>query len=218
MAKLVIFDCDGVLVDSELLASTTLAKLLCDHGFKTSPPGAMDQFAGRSIRQVRTIVEEAIACRLPDNFEEVARDATRAAFAQSLEPIKGTHRKLEELRHKNIALCVASNSDYGRLRHSLELVGLWKFFVPNIFTPSAVLRDKPAPDLFIHAARKMSVAKDSCLVVEDSFLGIKAASAAGMRAIGFCGGSHCTVDHRAILLEAGAYAVIDDLSLLDHYV
>jgi HAD superfamily hydrolase (TIGR01509 family) len=198
---LIIFDCDGVLVDSEVLSCSCLSKVLAGYGIDLGLDQALDLFLGRSVTAV---VEhyEALGRSIPEQFSTALTAGVRAAFVSALCPIEGVNSVLEGLQ---IQHCVASSSDVDRLCLSLSLTGLAAHFGSRLYTSQMVERSKPAPDLFLYAAERMQADPHRTLVIEDSSSGVRAAKAAGMTVWGFVGGSHYrSRDGKAILYEAGA--------------
>src|SRR6266702_3662210 len=203
MAKpeLIIFDCDGVLIDSEVLSCRCLSEVLAGYGINLGVDQVQDLFLGRSVTAVREHYE-ALGRSIPAQFPIELRTSVRATFHSSLCPIDGVNSVLEDLR---IPHCVASSSDVDRVSFSLSLTGLAPHFVTLLYTSQMVARGKPAPDLFLYAAERMQVDPHRTLVIEDSISGVKAGKAAGMTVWGFVGGSHYqSRDGKAILGEAGA--------------
>jgi HAD superfamily hydrolase (TIGR01509 family) len=209
--SLVIFDCDGVLVDSEVIACRVDAECLTEAGFPTTAAYIQEHFVGVSSRTMFEQLEKTHGRPLPGNFPAVLRERLHAAFDRELEPIAGVADLLPAL---GIKTCVASSSQPERLRHTLGLTGLWAHFDPHVFSATMVANGKPAPDLFLYAAERMGAAPDDCVVVEDSAAGVTAGVAAGMRVLGFAGGSHCGAAHADRLRAAGAHAVFDDMRRL----
>jgi len=203
MAKpdLIIFDCDGVLIDSEVLSCRCLSDVLAGYGIELAVDQALDLFLGRSVTAVREHYE-ALGHLIPEQFAAELKVRIRAAFLSSLCPVEGVSSVLEDLR---IPHCVASSSDVDRVSFSLSLTGLALHFDTRVYTSQMVKRGKPAPDLFVYAAERMQVDPHRTLVVEDSVSGVKAGKAAGMTVWGFVGGSHYqSRDGKSILREAGA--------------
>ena len=198
---LIIFDCDGVLVDSELLSCRCLIEALAAHGIELDLDQALDLFLGRSTTAVLEHYR-ALGRPLSEPFLAELKGRVRAAFLASLGPIEGVDSVLNGLE---IPRCVASSSDLDRVSFSLGLTGLAAHFGERLYTAQMVARGKPAPDLFLHAAERMQADPHKTLVIEDSVSGVQAAKAAGMTVWGFVGGSHYqSRDGRAILTEAGA--------------
>lgn len=207
---LVIFDCDGVLIDSELLSVRADLACLAEDGIEASADDIIERYTGISMAGMLADLEARHGRALPD-FARRHQQRLEAIFEAELQVIPGVAAVLATLEEK---VCVASSGSPERLRHALSLVGLFDRLSPNIFSASEVARGKPAPDLFLHAARRMGAAPQRVAVVEDSLPGIAAAVAAGMTAIGFTGGSHCGPGHGSRLAERGAALVIDRMSEL----
>jgi HAD superfamily hydrolase (TIGR01509 family) len=205
---LLIFDCDGVLIDSELLACQAVANCVVAFGIAMTAEEIVDRYLGISLPAMLTDLEVHLGCTLPADFADTLRQRVAAAFEAELRPMPGIDAALQMLPHPR---CVASSSAPERLRHSLRLTGLLPHFDPHIFSATQVARGKPAPDLFLFAAQRMQAPPAACVVIEDSVPGVLAATAACMRAIGFAGGSHCRPGHTERLRAAGASAVCDDM-------
>jgi HAD superfamily hydrolase (TIGR01509 family) len=199
--ELVIFDCDGVLVDSELLSCRSLAEVLARSGIDLGLAEAIDLFLGRSTKAVLQHYRDQ-GRALPETFPADLKQTVRERFAAALQPIPGIAAMLSAL---DAPYCVASSSDLDRVRFSLTMTGLASYFGERLYTAEMVARGKPAPDLFLFAAQRMGVEPARALVIEDSISGVQAAKAAGMTVWGFTGGSHYQGrDGRAILQAAGA--------------
>jgi HAD superfamily hydrolase (TIGR01509 family) len=204
---LVILDCDGVLIDSEMLACSAEAVYLAEIGIPISAAEILERYLGISLAVMLTDLESRHDCALPglpQDFADTLRQRMATAFEAELRAMPGIEAVLTALPHPR---CVASSSAPERLRHSLRLTGLLAYFDPHIFSASQVPRGKPAPDLFLFAAARMDATPAACVVIEDSVPGVQAAVAAGMRVIGFTGGSHCRPGHAERLRAAGASAV-----------
>jgi len=198
---LIIFDCDGVLVDSEVLSCRCLSDVLAGYGISLGLDQALDLFLGRSMTAVLDHYK-TIGRLDPEQFSAELRAGVRAAFLSALCPIEGVSSVLEGLHTPH---CVASSSDVDRVSFSLSLTGLAPHFDGRLYTSQMVERGKPAPDLFLHAAERMQADPSRTLVIEDSISGVRAGKAAGMTVWGFVGGSHYqSRDGKAILCEAGA--------------
>ena len=198
---LIIFDCDGVLVDSEVLSCRCLSDALASYGIELGLDQALDLFLGRSTTAVFEHYQ-ALGRAIPEQFSSELRAGVRAAFLSALRPIEGVGAVLEGLQ---IPHCVGSSSDIERVSFSLELTGLASHFGERLYTSQMVERGKPAPDLFLLACERMRAEPRRTLVIEDSVSGVTAAKAAGMTAWGFVGGSHYrSRDGEAMLLAAGA--------------
>ena len=205
---LLIFDCDGVLVDSESLSCRIDAEFLTQIGIPYTAEEIARQFLGVSLKTMIARIEAERGCRLPDDFSERLNSILFARFETDLKPIEGVRDAILSLPYPR---CVASSSVPERIALSLRITGLSDLF-DDIFSSTQVPRGKPAPDLFLHAASNMKARPEDCLVIEDSVAGVQAALAAGMRVIGFTGGGHCGPDHAEKLRQAGAPLVIDRMA------
>ena len=206
---LVIFDCDGVLVDSELLSCQCLSEVLAEFGFDLRVEQALELFLGRSTAAIGQYYRERGEI-LPDDFLPRLKARVLETFAGTLQPISGVSAVLSELKAPR---CVASSSDIDRVSLSLNVTGLASHFDSRLYTAQMVKHGKPAPDLFLYAAEKMKADPKRALVIEDSVSGVQAAKAAGMMVWGFVGGSHYRGrDGRAILAAAGADRVFARMS------
>lgn len=205
---LLIFDCDGVLIDSELIACRVIAGCLTEAGFPIDTDGVRRRFVGRSEASMLVELSAEHGKSVPAGFAEARRHALEAAFHDELTAIPGIAAALDALPQRR---CVASSSTPERIAFSLRLTGLYDRFAPNLYSAAMVARGKPAPDLFLFAARSLGVAPADCVVVEDSLFGVQAGRAAGMEVVGFVGGSHCDPGHAADLTAAGASIVIDHM-------
>ena len=198
---LIIFDCDGVLVDSELLSCRCLSEVLSEFGIALSEQQALELFLGRSTKAIEQHYRD-LGQVVPDGFLPRFKSRVLSTFAGALQPIPGIRAVVSEL---NKPFCVASSSDLDRVSLSLDVTGLKPHFDDRLYTAQMVRHGKPAPDLFLYAAEKMRADPARALVIEDSVSGVQAAKAAGMTVWGFVGGSHCRArDGRAILTAAGA--------------
>lgn len=211
LPKLVIFDCDGVLVDSEPLAAAALAEELAHCGIAATAQDCLDHYTGLSLDSVVERIEEQWERKLPENFRERLRERDYDAFRRYLRPIPGVDTLLASL---TTAKCVASSGSREKLDVTLTATGLMHYFAPNIFSADQVARGKPAPDLFLYAAGRMGMAPHECTVVEDSIAGVTAARAAGMRVIGYAGGSHANGGYAQRLAEAGVGEVVTRMDRL----
>jgi HAD superfamily hydrolase (TIGR01509 family) len=206
-----IFDCNGVLVDSEAIAATVASQELTRAGFKLAPELVSRFFAGRRPVDMVADIETATQRKLPDGFAERLSEATIRRLRAEMRATPHMEYALTWLRGRK---CVCSSSPHPRVRMSLESTGLYRFFEPYVFSASDVPKGKPSPDLFLYAAQKMGVSPSDCIVVEDSPAGIAAATAAGMKSIGYIGGSHTGPNLGAYLTAAGARVVIADMRAL----
>ncbi len=211
--NLVIFDCDGVLVDSEMIASQVLGEQLSRLGLPLSAAECRERFTGRSLRSVRAMVEKELGHPLAHDFEEKLKELDQLAFEKDLKAVTGIEGALRAIP---VPVCVASSGSPEKINTSLHLTGLADFFGGNLFSSSMVANGKPAPDLFNFAARRMKTPVDQIVVIEDSPCGVIAAGLANMRVFGFSGASHAKDDplFETKLLNAGADLVFDDMSRL----
>lgn len=183
---LVIFDNDGVLVDSEPISNTLLAGYLTELGYPTSYEDSLRDYMGAAMHRVHDTVLERSGQRLPEDFDDTFHARVFAAFERELEPVDGVVEVLERLSADGVPYCVASSGSHERIRVGHRKTGLDSFFGDErIFSSQDVGRGKPAPDLFLYAAERMGVPPEKCVVVEDSPLGVQAAVAAGMDVYGF---------------------------------
>ncbi|MGW2410225.1 HAD family hydrolase [Streptomyces sp. NPDC001739] len=207
---LVIFDNDGVLVDSEPLSNTILAGYLTELGHPTSYEESIRDYMGSAMHRIHDLVLERTGRRLPEDFDEVFHGRVFAAFERELRPVPGVTDVLEKLAADGIPYCVGSSGSHERIRVGHRTTGLDRWFAPErVFSSQDVGRGKPAPDLFLHAAREMGVAPERCAVVEDSPLGVRAAVAAGMDVYGYT-----AMTPAAKLVKAGATALFDGMAEL----
>jgi HAD superfamily hydrolase (TIGR01509 family) len=216
--RLVIFDCDGVLIDSEIIAARAQSRALAEHGIAITPQEAARRFAGIPDADMWRTLQDENARALPEDFPRRYADRLQDTFRQELRVLPGVHETLAALRQRGIEYCVASSSTPPKLEAALKLVGLWEAFAPNVFSTAQVAHGKPAPDVFLFAARQMRTAIPECVVVEDSVPGVRAARAARMRAVGYIGASHNGPDQRKRLLDEGAFEVISDLQRLSEII
>jgi HAD superfamily hydrolase (TIGR01509 family) len=207
----VIFDCNGVLVDGEPIANAVAAEEFARAGIPMTSELVARVFAGRRPADMFDAVEKVTGRPLPPGFPDIVADATLQRFRAELRPTPHAAYALTWLRGPK---CVASSSPGERIRVSLETTGLLRFFEPRLFSASEVERGKPAPDLFLRAAAQSGVRPADCIVVEDSAAGITAATTAGMTAIGFVGGAHAGPELAPMLISAGARTVIADMRKL----
>ncbi|MEU4064348.1 HAD family hydrolase [Streptomyces wedmorensis] len=183
---LVIFDNDGVLVDSEPISNTLLAGYLTELGHPTTYEESVRDYMGSAMHRIHELVEERSGQRLPEDFDETFHARVFAAFERELEAVAGAGDVLKGLAAAGVPYCVASSGSHERIRVGHRKTGLDAWFRDGIvFSAEDVGRGKPAPDLFLHAAERMGVAPERCVVVEDSGLGVQAALAAGMDVYGF---------------------------------
>jgi beta-phosphoglucomutase-like phosphatase (HAD superfamily) len=210
--EVVIFDCDGVLVDSEVIALAETRQALGEAGLRLSNDEVLDRFLGLSAEAVKSSAEKDLGELLPASFPGDLTGRILAGFESELKGVAGIREALSGLGAR---VCVASSSPLERIRRSLATVGYSGLFEPNIFSASAVKRGKPNPDLFLYAAATMGASCAACLVIEDSVPGVRAAAAAGMIVFGFTGGSHISGSAQGQrLIAAGAALVFDDMRQL----
>lgn len=206
--SLVIFDCDGVLVDSEPLVNRIEAAYFTELGAPMTAQEACAQFKGKTVEQVAAALEARVGRRLPAEFGYDWAMTTALGLVRELQPVAGIERLIERVRAANFAICVASQSPLPRVRLSLRLTGLDRYFGENVFTASMVASPKPAPDLFLFAAQRMGVPPEQAIVIEDSPSGVIAARAAGMRVYGYA------ADENAAALESAGACVFTSMDEL----
>ncbi len=209
---LYVFDCDGVLIDSEIIASTVDAEFLTEFGYEITPQEVNQRFAGLPTRSTVEMVEAETGRKLPDDFLERILEETRKRIARDLKTVAGAHELLDRLDGQPRCLC--SNSGMERLRLSLEKTRLWDRFAPGIYSAVEVGNQlpKPDPNVYRHAIAQFGVDPRDAVVLEDSAFGVAAAKAAGARVIGFTGGGHTWPTHADVLTDAGAETVINRLA------
>jgi HAD superfamily hydrolase (TIGR01509 family) len=196
--SLVIFDCDGVLVDSEALGLRALLDVAAPLGFEMPLETAVDRFRGAKMGDVVNAIEAQIGAATPAGFVADVRAHQADVFARELRAVDGVHDALARLP---VPRCVASSGPLEKIRRSLMMTGLLEAFADRIFSAYEIGRWKPEPDLFLHAADRMGAAPSDTVVVEDSVLGVQAGVAAGMRVLGFAAGA------RAVALAAAGAEV-----------
>ncbi|MDR3493172.1 MAG: HAD family hydrolase [Ancalomicrobiaceae bacterium] len=185
--RLIIFDCDGVLVDSEMIATAVLVDHLNASGLQVTMPEIAEKVIGRSAASVQAMLLKTYGVRIDATAEKRLQERLFVRFREELKPIEGIRQLLDRL---TVPYCLASSSSPKRIQVTLAAAGLADRFTGRIFSASMVARGKPAPDLFLHVAKTMGVEPRDCLVIEDSPAGIEAAKRAGIAVIGFLGGSH----------------------------
>ncbi len=206
-----IFDCDGVLVDSEVLATRIESQLLRDVGVELTPESIAAAFVGISDAEMHDRIEADWGVTLPEDFTVTRAGLLDEVFRTELRAVAGIAGVLEALDEPR---CVASSSSPDRIRTSLAVTGLDSFFGPHVFSASSVERGKPVPDLFLYAADAMQTDPARCVVIEDSTPGVAAGRAAGMQVVGFTGASHCVPMLSDQLREAGAHTIAPDADAL----
>ena len=203
---LIIFDCDGVLIDSELIACGADAEILTEAGYPITRDEVVERFAGVPADDMHRTIEAEVGRALPKDLGARIEARVLELYQTELTAIDGTHHFVKGLSTR---ACVASSSRPAKLCLGLIITGHFEMFYPNVFSASLVSKGKPAPDVFLFAAERMSADAPACLVIEDSVAGVTAAQRAGMRVLGFAGGSHCPAGHGDTLIDAGAEIVFD---------
>jgi HAD superfamily hydrolase (TIGR01509 family) len=203
--ELVIFDCDGVLVDSERLANQVLAELLTEVGLPTTTDESIATYMGLATASWTALAAAKLGAPLPDDFLDRYHTGVFAAFDRELEAIPGVTDVVRQLRWPS---CVASSGEHERMRRTLGRTGLREHFEGRIYSATEVERGKPHPDLFLHAADRMGVSPERCVVVEDSPFGVSGAVAAGMTALGYA-----AMTPAAVLEAEGAVTFADMAAL-----
>jgi HAD superfamily hydrolase (TIGR01509 family) len=210
MIDLVIFDFDGVIADSELLANAVLAEAVSELGLPTSLDDSLAVFAGKRAQDIAAIVEARTGRPVPPDFRSLYEGRTLERFRTELKAIDGVRGFISSLAP--LPICIASSSTPARLALSLEVLGLSETFGANVFSAAGLARGKPAPDIFLLAAERMAVAPERALVIEDSVSGVSAGVAAGATVVGLLAGSHIRPHHRRALIDAGAHYLADSFS------
>jgi HAD superfamily hydrolase (TIGR01509 family) len=209
-----IFDCDGVLIDSEIVVCRIAAEELTKLGYQISTEQVIRRFAGRPDHEMRAEIEQDWGQPIPDGYRVNVDTRTVQAYATELNIMPGLQEALARI---TLPICVASSSFPEKLRLGLQTVGLYDRFMPNVISGVSVAYGKPEPDIFIFAAGWMKASPKRCIAVEDSVPGTRSARRAGMQVLGFTGGAHCGPDHGKALLHAGAnitFSNMDELPLL----
>lgn len=204
--QLVIFDCDGVLVDSEPVANRTLGEMLRELGLDLTQEQIFQSFVGYSMAHVMRAIESMLGRAPPETFLRDLQARTFAAFRTELRAMPGIESALDRL---SVPFCVASSGDHEKMQTTLGITGLLPRFAGRIFSVTQVARGKPAPDVYLFAARQLGAEPSACVVVEDTPPGVQAGVAAGMTVFGFC--AHTPADK---LKAAGAHRTFDDLRVL----
>jgi HAD superfamily hydrolase (TIGR01509 family) len=209
------FDCDGVLVDSEIIASEVDAAMLTEVGYKITADEVSRRFAGLTSKAIHDLVEKEIGRSLPADFLARQKTELDRRLARDLQAVAGVDELLDRIDGPR---CICSNSSSERLTIELNKVGLMERFAPNIFSAVEVgdRQPKPAPNVYAYAAKAFEMNPREVLVLEDSIFGVAAAKAAGTRVVGFTGGRHTWLGHADVLVEAGAETVIKRFADLPH--
>lgn len=210
--ELLIFDCDGVVVDSEVISCRCAAEAFGLAGVRIDAAEIQRRFLGVGREEMMRRVEAESGVALPVDFLNRLIATIRSEFEAGLRPID---RIAEAVKQLDVRRCVASGSDLEYIVHALKLTGLFDLFSPNLFSASMVPRGKPAPDLFLYAASRMGARPEHCLVIEDSEVGVRAGKAAGMAVFGFVGGSHLMPAIQAATMQAaGSDLLFDSMAAL----
>ena len=201
---LVIFDCDGVLVDSEKLGNDVLAEMLAIYGHQISGDESKDRFRGFQFSKCLAILEQETGIRLPDSFETDFRLRMSSVFKEQLQPVEGALRLVESLQ---VPFCVASSGPRTKIEENLRTTNLYPHFVDKIFSAYEVKSWKPDPGLFLAAASHFGVAPGDCIVVEDSYVGVSAGIAANMTVLGLS----AAANDRAVAAANRVFASLDEI-------
>lgn len=204
--KLIIFDCDGVLVDSERITNEVFVEMLNELGLPLTLEDMFEQFVGHSMSQCLEKISGMLGKPPPPEFLPSFRARTTAALESQLMPIPGIEAALDEIA---LPYCVASSGDHAKMRTTLGITGLLPRFAGTLFSVTEVAHPKPAPDVFLYAAQQCGATPIDCVVIEDTPTGVKAGVAAGMTVFGYAA---LTPAHR--LVAAGAHYVFNDMALL----
>ena len=208
----IIWDCDGVLMDSEILACKTSANFLTELGYPITIDEYLNEYLGKGFRDLVRDVEKKIGKGFfKQDIVDKKNERRRSVFEKELKAIDGIHEVLEQI---DLPMCIASGSGMERLEHSLKIVDLFETFKKKIFSAELVENGKPAPDIFLYAAEKLGVDPKKCLVIEDGKHGTVAAVRAGMTVYGFTGGSHMNSERIQMLKDAGAEPLFSDMKKL----
>lgn len=188
MVKCIIFDCDGVLVDTEKIGNGILLAMAQEHGFEMELEDAYRHFNGRNLKDCFRYIEEAIDQKLPDNFETEYRQKSFEAFKTQVKPMQGVIDFIKNIEKLKIPYCVASSGPEGKIRLNLEVAGLLDKFENKLFSSYQIGSWKPEPGIFLHAAKQMGFDVKDCIVLEDSKAGVKAGISGGFKVYGFANG------------------------------
>jgi HAD superfamily hydrolase (TIGR01509 family) len=204
---LYLFDCDGVLVDSEIIAAEVNAELFTKAGVPFTAEDIIHRYGGLTFRGIVELVEKEKGLKMPEDLIDRNRTMIEERLARDLKAIAGLEAIVDHLDGDR---CVCSNSSSARMRLTLGKTGLYDIFAPHIYSAIEVgdRQPKPSPNVFLYAAEQFDMPPSNCIVIEDTLFGIAAAREAGMRVIGFTGGAHTWPGHADVLTEAGAETVI----------
>lgn len=198
---LVIFDCDGVLVDTERLTNRTMAALLTEYGCRMTGPECQKRFMGRTLEAVQETVEQELGRKLPSDWLVQLRARDLESFKSGVSQVPGVAKVMDMLDQRGIPYCVGSSGKYEKMHSTLGSAGLLERLKDKLYSSQDCAKGKPAPDIFLLAARSMGHTPETCVVVEDSLPGVMAAKAAGMRVYAYVDDPVCDRD---ALREAGA--------------
>lgn len=205
-SKLVIFDCDGVLVDSEPITNRIFGDMLQEIGLPLTQQEVFDRFVGRSMSYCYALIESLLGAPLPAGFADAYISRCNLALARELKPVPHIELVLDELARREVPYCVASSGTHDKMRTTLGLTGLLHRFEGRRYSTTEVAHAKPAPDVYLYAADKQGVRPGSCCVVEDTAVGVSAALSAGMTVYGYCGRTP-----QQVLIGAGAHHTVSDM-------
>lgn len=203
-SKLVIFDCDGVLVDSEKLANDVLAEMLAIYGHRISGDESISRFRGMKLAKCLEILDRETGIKLPESFETDLRQRMSAVFQDQLKPVEGALRLVESMQ---VPFCVASSGPRKKIEENLRTTNLYPHFVDSIFSAYEIKSWKPDPGLFLSAARHFGVAPRDCIVIEDSFVGVSAGIAANMTVLALS----ATVDNKSVAAANEVFGSLDEI-------
>ena len=211
--ELIIFDCDGTIMDSELIAAEAEIEFLSQYGLEMTAHEFSTRFAGTASEYVKEVIEEELGRSLPDDHIKTVKNRMKEKLWREAKAMPGAHEVLDMLDQPR---CICSNADMEKLKIELTRGELWDRFRPYVYSAHDLEngKRKPEPDIFLHAAKEFGVDPAACTVIEDSVAGIMAAKAAKMKVIGFTGGSHTYQGHADTLTDAGADTVVRQLTQL----
>ncbi len=205
MIQALIFDFDGVLADSEVVANTVLAEIVTGLGVPTTLDDSLQTYMGKRLHEVMDAISATIGRELPEGFEEKFQSATFQRFSRDLQLVEGVLDYIEAFSH--LPRCIASSSSPDRLQFCIEHLNLKDLFGEHVYSASKVTKNKPHPDIFLHASSQLGVDPEKCIVIEDSINGTRAGVAAGATVIGLLAAGHIREGHELKLKEAGAHYV-----------
>jgi HAD superfamily hydrolase (TIGR01509 family) len=206
MTKAIVFDFDGVIADSEVLANSVLAEIVSELGVHTTVDDAIRIYMGKRTHEVIATIEAAVGHGLPGDFYDSFQQRTLARFRRDLRFVTGAREFLDAF--PDMPRCIASSSSVKRIALCLEVLGIADLFGGHVYSADLVVHGKPAPDIFLYAAKRLTVAPADCVVIEDSVGGVRAGVAAGMTVIGLLAASHIRDGHAESLRDAGAHHVV----------